>query len=163
MCWSIWIANIRINRKLIKVLKVACRWGYLSLFWFFFSISLPDGEIFVNGSLRGLNGTDYNVSIFVFDGKNNVGPENITLSISGMRLFNNWSCSWECWLLKMFIYSVRTNVHKLISLHTKMLCDQIYDKALRASLDLITPDRSSHDTQRMILYLLNKRFVLSKT
>nr|XP_034301694.1 mucin-3A-like [Crassostrea gigas] len=42
-----------------------------------------NGEILVNGSLSGLNGTDYNVSIFVFDGKNNVGPENITLSISG--------------------------------------------------------------------------------
>lgn len=58
-------------------------------FLIFFSISLPDGEILVNGSLSGLNGTDYNISIFVFDGKNNVGPENITLSISGMRLFNN--------------------------------------------------------------------------
>eukprot|EP00105_Crassostrea_gigas_P042569 XP_019926717.1 PREDICTED: uncharacterized protein LOC105337583 [Crassostrea gigas] len=42
-----------------------------------------NGEILVNGSLSGLNGTDYNVSIFVFDGKNNVGPENMTLSISG--------------------------------------------------------------------------------
>lgn len=102
--------------KLIKVPKVTCRWGYLSLNdLFIFSFSLPDGEILVNGSLSGLNGTDYNVSIFVFDGKNNVGPENITLSISGMRLFNNWSCSWECWLLKMFIYSVATNVHKSIS------------------------------------------------
>lgn len=62
-----------------------------------FLISLPDGDILVNGSLSGLNGTDYNVSvsIFVFDGKNNVGPENITLSISGM-FFNNWSIGWEC-------------------------------------------------------------------
>lgn len=123
MCWFIWIVNIWINWKLIKVFKVVCRWGYLSFFWFFFLILLLDGEILVNGSLSGLNGMDYNVFIFVFDGKNNVGLENIILFILGMCLFNNWFCSWECWFLKMFIYLVRINVYKLILLYIKMLCD----------------------------------------
>lgn len=70
-------------------------------FLIFFLILLLDGEILVNGSLSGLNGMDYNVFIFVFDGKNNVGLENIILFILGMCLFNNWFCSWECWFLKI--------------------------------------------------------------
>lgn len=72
----------------------------------FFLILLLDGEILVNGSLSGLNGMDYNVFIFVFDGKNNVGLENMILFILGMCFFNNLFCSWEClfiWLELMFI------------------------------------------------------------
>lgn len=47
------------------------------LFW-------KGGTILVNDSLSGLNGTNCSVSIFVSDGKNHVGPENMTLAITGM-------------------------------------------------------------------------------
>lgn len=47
------------------------------LFW-------KGGTILVNDSLSGLNGTNCSVSIFVYDGKNHVGPENMTLAITGM-------------------------------------------------------------------------------
>ena len=72
-----YIINVNVAQESIKLWWPSSLPRLHFLFW-------KGGTILVNDSLSGLNGTNCSVSIFVSDGKNHVGPENMTLAITGM-------------------------------------------------------------------------------
>lgn len=76
-CVFMYINNVKVAEKCITIWWPSSLPRLHLLFW-------KGGTILVNDSLSGLNGTNCSVSIFVYDGKNRVGPENMTLAITGM-------------------------------------------------------------------------------